>query len=69
MKKYRDNGTTVRIQEPTLGKRMYFTDAELEVILSMIAIAGAGEGEGDYADWTDSDWEAVRTLRKKALAQ
>lgn len=47
-------------------KRIRFAKAELELILSMIAIAGACmQGEGDYQDWNDKSYRTLEQLRSK----
>lgn len=46
--------------------RVRFTDAELQAIISMAAIAGAGSTEGDYADWTDATYNAASGAAGKA---
>ena len=47
-------------------KRIVFTAAELEAIISMEAIAGAGGPEGDYADWTPRTYDAAASAATKA---
>lgn len=49
-------------------KRIRFTLAELDVIITMVGIADAGAGDGDYEPWTDKDWNALETLCAKAAA-
>lgn len=46
-------------------RQIRFTVAELDVIISMYCIAHAGDGEGDYADWTEADWETSESLLVK----
>lgn len=48
-------------------KRIRFTDKELDVIISMAAIADANQPtEGDYQEWQDEDYAAAMSLFHKA---
>lgn len=47
-------------------KQVRFTARELDVIISMVAIAGANPPEGDYQDWTDKDYKAADSVFHKA---
>jgi hypothetical protein len=46
-------------------KRTRFTKRELDLILTMAAIAGANPPEGDYQEWTERDYRTLERLREK----
>jgi hypothetical protein len=47
-------------------KRIRFTKLELELISTMVSIAGAGPAsEGDYQEWGDKEYLALESLGTK----
>ena len=54
------------LRHESVRQRIRFTRAELDLIMTMIAIASASAwGEGDYQDWTEETSEVYNSLREK----